>query len=74
MSAALRTVTNGQEGGFVKMLSMVLWINLGVWICFLIEICQGSGFVSDTQVSKLWICLNMPETESGITVQTKQHL
>ena len=35
-----------------KMFNMVLWIYLGVWMCFGIRICQGSGYARDTQGSE----------------------
>ena len=36
---------------------MILWIYDGVWICFLIEVCQGSEYTRDTQGSEyVWVC------------------
>ena len=66
---AFRTVSNVQDEAFVKMFNMVLWIHLGVWICFVIRICQGSEYARDTEGTKyawvyswiileyVWICL-----------------
>ena len=63
------------------MLIKVLWIYLGVWICFVIGIFQGSEYASDTQLSEYaykllnnaLIRLNMAEAEPKIkiTVQAK---
>ena len=47
-----KTVLNVQDGAFVKMFNMVLLIYLGVCICFVIRICQGSRYASDTQGSE----------------------
>ena len=52
-----RTVSNVQDWAFVKMFNMVLWIYLGVCMCFVIKICQGSKYASDTQGSEYaWLC------------------
>ena len=52
-----RTLLNVQDGVFVKMFNMVLWRYLGVCICFVIRICQGSEYASDTQGSEYaWVC------------------
>ena len=48
LEGALRTVSNTQDAAFVKMLNMVLWIYLGVWICFVIGTCQGFEYTRDT--------------------------
>ena len=45
----LRTVSNVQDEAFVKMFNTVLWIYLGVCICFVIGIQQGSEYAWDTQ-------------------------
>ena len=67
----------------MKMFNIILWIHLGVWICFVIGICQGFEYTKDVQVSEYawvysWknarICLNMPGTEPEISVQAKYHL
>ena len=61
------------------MFNFVLWIYLGVWICFVIEKYQGSEYTKDAQGSEYAclllnnarIFLNMPEPETKITVQVK---
>ena len=46
---------------------MVLWINLGVWACFVTGIYQGSEFGQDIQGSEyMWV--TVPEKEPKITV------
>ena len=46
-----KIASNVQDGAFVKMFNMVLWIYIGVGIC------QGSEFGSDTQGSEYaWVC------------------
>ena len=59
------------HGAFVKVFNMVLWIYLGVWVCFVIRICHGSEFAKNAQDSEYawvsssimleyaWICLEM---------------
>ena len=41
---AFRTVSKVQDRALVKMFNMVLWIYLGVRMCFAIRICQGSKY------------------------------
>ena len=41
----------------MKMFNMILWIYLGVCICFVIRIYQGFEYASDTQGSEYaWVC------------------
>ena len=69
-----RTVSNVQDGTFVKRLHMVLWIYFelcdrnmpGFWMCqgyTRFWICR-SMFLNNAR-----LCLNMPETEPKITLQ-----
>ena len=52
-----RTASNVQGGAFVKNFNMALWIHLGVWICAVIRIGQGSQYARDTQGSGYaWVC------------------
>ena len=52
-----RTVLSVQDGAFLKMFNMVLWIYLGVCICFVIRMYQGSEYASDNQGSgNAWVC------------------
>ena len=55
------------------MFNMVLGINFGVCVCFVIRICQGAEYASDTQGSEyVLLCLNMPEAEPKTNVQDKE--
>ena len=65
---ACRTVWNVQDGPFVKMFNMVLWIHLRVWICFVIRICQDSEYAQGSEyawvcswamLEYIWICLKL---------------
>ena len=45
-----------QDGDFMKMFNVVLWIYLGAWIS------QGSAVATDTQSSQYaWVCSYMSE-------------
>ena len=49
------------------MFSMVLWIYLGFWICFVIGIYKGSEYARDIQSSEYtsvcaWITLEYPKS------------
>ena len=54
----------------MKMFNMVLGINFGVCVCFVIRICQGAEYASDTRGSEYaLLCLNIPEAEPKTNVQ-----
>ena len=52
MRNLFKIVSNVQDGAFVKMVNIVLWIYLGAWISFVIGIWQGSEYAKDTQSSE----------------------
>ena len=75
--SAFRAISNVQDGAFVIMFNMVLWTYLGVCICFSIRICQVYArfwICVSMLLNNARICLNMPEAEREIIVQTNYHL